>query len=428
VIQHVVLHGDVSHTRARWGADASLQRRGLGEATSFTTHRGHHILVDAGEPGSALHKKIHGRVDVLLLTHNDQDHVGGVPELLSSSMKIGQIWLPFDWHLFYNAAANLVDAIRSHTDLTKVARQARGHVTSAVAMLRQNLMAMESMDSLIDSPSLNRRGTRRLYQTIASLNSEVGAGVVDYAGDALAKWIGSPEQTAGGVSTGGATDPRGRATVRTVDAVLGWEGQTCWFSIDHASLPTRSTDVAWERSGLPGEFTVVNAWPVRTIPLPQPPSAAFAYALFAALYRLTIQNRRALVALGHAQLGCGHILFASDSAFEFDHPTHPKVPWVKIGAAVGLHHGSANPAHDCIYERFRGTVVARSGSRAVQRTSRRFTDVPLEHRGCTWCHADGPGPGGLDRHRDVVLEASWYRDWRVTAGACTDCPRFTKAK
>lgn len=216
-----------------------------------------------------------------------------------------------------------------------------------------------------------------------------------------------------------------RATVRAVDAVLWWDGLTRWFSVDLASAYPSATALPWKWSGLPGEFTVVNALPVRVRPLPQPPTAAVAYAQLAALYRLTIQNRRALVALGHTQLECGHVLFASDSSFEFDQDTDdPVVPWSTIGAAVGLHHGSARDEHDHLYKRFDGTVLARSGSRPVLRTHSRFTLVPAERRGCTWCHADGSQTGGLDRHRDVMLEASQDSGWRVVTGACLDCPRF----
>jgi len=106
-----------------------MQRQGLGEAISFTTTSGQHILVDAGERGSALRgklrqpagagewgsalrRKLRERVDVLLLTHNDSDHVGGAPDLLRSGL-IREVWLPYDWHLLYSAGTNLVDALQN---------------------------------------------------------------------------------------------------------------------------------------------------------------------------------------------------------------------------------------------------------------------------------------------------------------------------
>jgi hypothetical protein len=425
MIQRVVLHGDVSHTRPCRGADSPIQKQGLGEAISFTTHRGRYILVDAGEKGSGLHEKLRRPVDVLLMTHNDQDHVGGAPELLRSG-RVSQVWLPYDWYLLYSAGANLVDAVgHGNPDLASVARHARDQVTKAVKMLRDSLVDQEPIDEPSRTPAPPRGILGRLDDAFDSLDSEEGAEVVGRAGNALgAQWIGTAWATAGGVTWGKEPGQRARATVRVVNAVLRWDGLTRWFSMDHASASTSATTLPWKWSGLPGEFTVVNALPVRVRPLPPPPTAAFAYALLAALYRLTIQNRRALVALGHTQCSCGHVLFASDSAFEFDQPTEPVVPWPKIGAAVGLHHGSAGRAHDHLYEQFGGAVLARSGSCPVRWTHSGFTHVPSARRGCTWCHADDSTKGGFDRHRDVVLEASQEGGWRVIAGACRDCPRF----
>jgi hypothetical protein len=295
--------------------------------------------------------------------------------------------------------------------------------------LREHLVNHEPIVEVIDAPFLPRRILGQLDELFASLESQAGAEVVGAAGNALrTSWIGGATATAKGVTSEGSRQvrvTRARATVRVVDAVLWWGGPTWWFSIDHASAYPIPTNLPWEWSGLRGEFTVVNALPVRVSPLRPPPTAAAAYAELAAAYALTIQNRRALVALGHTKLRCGHVLFASDSAFEFDQLAGavPVVPWPMIGAAVGLHHGSAGEAHHYLYERLDGTVMARSGSRDTD-TNCRFSGVAPERRGCTWCHADGWRRGGFDRHRDVVLEASPDHDWRVIAGACTDCPRF----
>lgn len=420
--QQVMLHGDVSHTRVRRGAHAGEQRQDLGEAISFTTPQGRHILVDAGQLGSALHEKLRRPVDVLLLTHNDQDHVGGVRELLRSRESVREVWLPYDWYLLYSAGSNLVDAIRDgDTDLEALASQAHERVTSAIGMLRHHLVEWRRIDELADSPPVYRLGW--LDIALASLKKGAGAEVVNHARLALGdSWIGDARGTAQSVTSGGAPGRRARATVRAVDAVLKWRGPTAWFSVDHASASTRTAVLPWMHAGLPGEFTVVNARKVMPSPLPAPPTAADAYALMAVNYQLTVQNRRALVALGHTQFGCGHVLFASDSAFEFDQFTGRIVPWPEIGAAVGLHHGSADNMHDHVYEQFRGTVLARSGSRPVLWTHSKFTRVPPESRGCTWCHANGSRTGGRDRHLDVLLEARHDCDWRILAGACIDCP------
>jgi hypothetical protein len=364
VVQQVVLHGDVSHTRAHWGADADMQRQGLGEVISFTTNQGRYILVDAGEKGSALGRRFGGPVDVLLLTHNDSDHIGGVPELLKS-MLVREAWLPYDWYLLYSAGTNLVDAIRREdADLDDVAYEALERVASEVKMLRRHLQDGERRDELNDSPPMRRGVLLQFDKFFASLDRGIGTEVVIGAQHVIdVRWIGDARQTAQGVTTDSAPSrraraTRARATVRAVDALLKWKVPIRWFSIDLASGYRRTTGLPWELSGCPGEFTVVNAWPVPAHPLPPPATAADAYALLAVLYHLTIQNQRALVALGHIPFECGHVLFASDSDFKFDQ-ANSVVPWSKIGAAVGLHHGSGNKAHNHIYEQLDDAVLAR---------------------------------------------------------------------
>lgn len=284
VVQHVVLHGDVSHTRVCWGADALMQWRGLGEAISFVTHQGRYILVDAGEEGSALDDKLRQSVDVLLFTHNDRDHVGGAPALLRSGLiRIREVWLPYDWYVLYSAGANLVDALRrSDTDLEGVARDARTQVSEAIAVLREHLVNQEPIVEVIDAPFLPRRLLGHLNELFASLESEAGAKVVGAAGNALhANWIGGATATAKGVTSDGSRRSRAtraRATVRVVDAVLRWGGPTWWFSIDHTSAYMGPTDLPWELSGLRGEFTLVNALPVRVCPLPPPPMSCLKQA------------------------------------------------------------------------------------------------------------------------------------------------------
>lgn len=369
--------------------------------------------------------KIGSPIDVLLLTHNDRDHVGGVPALLSSTIRIGEVWLPSDWRLLYDVGMNLVEAIRrDDADLAVVAREARDHVATAVETLRDDLLRQDAVDNDRSVEQSRRRvALRPLNNVLDSLAGETGAEVVELAGEAFnVPWIGKNVEVAEGVVSGGSPGRRARLTIRAVDAVIQWGGRVRWFSVDLASARPRQPFLPWEGSGAPGEFTIVNAWPVQARLLSPAPTAAL-YARLAVLYHLTIQNRRALVALGHSNFG-DHVLFASDSGFEFDNPVGPEVPWCNIGAAVGLHHGSAGTKHDHVYQRFRGTAIARSGSRSATKTHPGFAVAPPDCRGCTWCHADGSRVGGLDRHRDVVLGLDCFGAWRLLSGSCSDCPRF----
>jgi glyoxylase-like metal-dependent hydrolase (beta-lactamase superfamily II) len=129
------------------------------------------MLVDAGERGSAIGRKLGRQVDVLLLTHNDRDHVGGVPELLRSSTALGEVWLPYDWYLLYSAGADLVHAVRDGgTDLAEVAPKALERVTSAVQMVRHYLEHGARLN-LGESPPASRRILWWLDSAMDSLSS-----------------------------------------------------------------------------------------------------------------------------------------------------------------------------------------------------------------------------------------------------------------
>ena len=71
-----------------------------------------------------------------------------------------------------------------------------------------------------------------------------------------------------------------------------------------------------------------------------------------------------------------------------------------------------------------GILLARSGSHSVLRRHPQLTRVLPVKRMCMWCRADSSQQGGLDRHRDLVLEAGQNDGWRVRAGTCLDYPRF----
>jgi hypothetical protein len=231
-----------------------------------------------------------------------------------------------------------------------------------------------------------------------------------------------------------------------VDAVVAAGAHCRWFSVDHAelfpSLPVTG-EKPWEASGRPGVLTVVNAWPIAPSAMPvgpAPDTLEDALIAVAALAYLTMQNRRALVALGHgepspsrlrhgmsSQPRRDHVLFSSDSGFAFARTRKVEVPWDRIGAVVGLHHGSHQPAHHYVYDqlpRDGQVVMARSGSTSTTVTNTRFTLLPAVHRGCTWCHEDGGSRPCVDRPRDVVLAADERSPWTVMEGDCTDCPRF----
>ena len=80
---------------------------------SFLLRRsGKHVLVDGGYKGDKIARVLENQIqdvpflDVVVCTHGDSDHVGGLPPLLKEwSGRIGQMWLPGRW---VNVAPQLV--------------------------------------------------------------------------------------------------------------------------------------------------------------------------------------------------------------------------------------------------------------------------------------------------------------------------------
>lgn len=503
----VRVYGDLAHTVPTPGKNSPMQKRGLGESISYERDD-FRALVDVGLPGAEIYRlqPAFPPWDVVVLTHNDQDHVGDAPAFFGSTRGIAtEVWMPYEWRLLYDAAGELVTRIRkkgagaadpagiaeARTRIAAVIQDIRDATKSspggsddnappawfdpgpgpdmpeqdreehglgetalgAVALIEDLMMppgredpstdedpAMIGDPTVVEPPdddstapdSLRRRVLRHAISTL--LDGPTVAQIRDQVDKA---WDLDPAGAVAGSVTAepGKGPARARQTVPTVDAVVAAKAHMRWFSVDHAELfPTLAgTGRPWQASGRPGVLTIVNAWPlvpsaVRGAPIPA--TLEDAIIATAALAYLSMQNQRALVALGHGQPGHpqrDHVLFSSDSGFAFNKTKKVEVPWDRIGAVVGLHHGSHQPDHNHVYEQLSDdatVVMARSGSMDTTTTNARFALLPAVRRGCTWCHADGSRMACVDRPRDVVLEADRRSPWTVVEGACTDCPRF----
>lgn len=505
--QRVRVYGDLAHTVPTPGKDSPRQQKGLGESISYERDD-FRALVDVGLPGAEIYRlqAAFPPWDVVVLTHNDQDHVGDAPAFFGSARGIAtEVWMPYEWRLLYDAAGELVTRIRRKgagaADKAGVAK-ARDRIAAvildirkavipspdgpdnnalpawfdrgpgpdmlehdetehglgetalgAVALIEDLMMPPVREDTSADEDAA-RSGDLTVVEPVGDGSTAPGSPPRRLLREAILNLLDGPTvahirdqvdkawdldpvgAVAGSVSAESGKGPaRARQTVPTVDAVVAAQAHIRWFSVDHAELFPILPGIGrpWEASGKPGVLTIVNAWPLVPSEVPGAPVPATledAITATAALAYLSMQNHRALVALGHGQPGRlrrDHVLFSSDSGFAFNKTKKVEVPWDRIGAVVGLHHGSHQRDHDHVYEQLSGdstVVMARSGSMDTTTTNTRFALLPAGHRGCTWCHADGGRRSCVDRPRDVVLAADRRSPWAVLEGACTDCPRF----
>ena len=474
-------------------------------------------MVDVGYKGAGIHRlyPAYPGWDVLLLTHNDHDHIGDIEDFLGSTAPaVREIWMPYEWRLLFDVGRTLVDRLVGKEERPREfddVRDARTKIADAIGRIRHALDSQESdgnpdwldsdeadssltvdesaafddvytavdvigraaiaslqdgdnvdwADDLVDAAS-----SRNLTQEPSSADvspfpkgpiplQTIAATVVDEVRRSRhhRRVLGTPNAVAGSVTAGKQNQDgrlsatRAAATVMAVRAAQRSGSRLRWFSIDHAErfpeLGPHAT-APWHGSGIPGVFTIVNAWPVRPWMVGGAPSTVEGSIVFAlALATITMQNRRALVALGHPYCSQqrhywhhpgGYALFSSDSGFEFDilkggRAAALEVPWHLIGTVVGMHHGSASRDHDHAYESLCESVaIGRSGSVATSRTNHYFAAHPIAMRGCTWCHIDNDQSWTecTDRTRDVIMELSGNscHGWEVVAGSCIDCPRF----
>ena len=138
------------------------------------------VLVDGGLPSDRVatvlerHVGDVRRLDVVLCTHGDRDHAGGLPKLLNDwAGRIGQLWLPGRW----------VDVIPS------LARDPAGFASELVRELDSELKAPSDqvLDAIRDpeeqAPQRRRRDIPSLPQ---NRNAGFGDGLFDGADEALA--------------------------------------------------------------------------------------------------------------------------------------------------------------------------------------------------------------------------------------------------
>lgn len=439
----VVIHGERAHLSPR-----NLPASGLGESIRYSCF-GREVLIDIGNPRAEIWQK-HPAVewDVVLLTHNDGDHIGDASSFFLHS-QVREVWLPYDWHLLFQSLEDLaahgpvdIEVLSSTTLFDEVLSTVREHreaLESDAQLGDGRGGAWPVGDRDVPRPRTSLDYLLRVLRATRGALSTWQPSQWDHLELAMS-WIGQDSTVARGL-TGRRVGPRrlkdrSVPTVTAMDAIYSacWAGRVNavrWYSVDAASAhPTRAGHSPWELAGDPSLLTVVNAWGVKPPTATPPTSLAAAFGRVVVAYLLTIQNRRALVSMSACSVGTSTCLFSSDSGFEFNRSTVSKVlvdvPWSRVGASVGMHHGSAEADHDHLFAQLQGldVVFGRSGSN--KRLHPAFLAPPDDKRGCTWCKTHGTATGALrTTDRDVVILGPCHRNghsnWEIVSGQCSGC-------
>lgn len=408
---------------------------------SFLLRRaGRAVLFDGGLPSDGIanvlerHVRDVQRLDVVLCTHGDRDHAGGLPNLLNDwAGRIGQLWLPGRW----------VDVV------PRLARDPAGFLGDLVRELDAELKAPSDQvfgairNADDEAPQRGRRDIRSLPQ---SRDASSADGWFDGADEALApeelprepEWFGTLRRTAEELAS---DDDASRAfnaarrkvrrrhkrltskveariaiywldLIATAEAIRGiaiaairYGIRTRWFDFEEFARKRRAV------GGARGFLVPVNA-----VEQEAPPTGLFLYM------RLTLINQQSLVFLAPPALSRLGVLFCGDSPLgdgpDFARsflPARPLPNWPIVVTAP--HHGSeSNSAayvHLNAWAEF--TVLLRAGGSAKQ-PGPTFLDQRSWLRLCAKC----PKAGHAPMLSGVV--ASWPHWWIMhTIGRRCDC-------
>jgi len=356
--------------------------------------------------------------DIVVLTHDDGDHVGGWDAFARTGLRhLRELWVPVEWGVLL---ALLEGAARTSTERDRRERSERWTGQS----LEETYLGEGDPAHPDERPAARDGQWRReaivhrarslqendeFLNTLAERLREQRD--VDGAHEERAeRWQGTPCAVGKRLVHSAVTISR-----IILDALASGVGVR-YFSVEKALRDGRlrpSPGLA-PRSAV----TIANAHEVGPPRLlRRPPSDDLAHLL-----ALTIQNRRALTPVLWAERGGPTVIVWSDTSGQWiarvkdlpDLLTHTTV-------TTAPHHGSSNRVHDRVWKAMkpmleRGqTVVVSAGGESSQGVHPAFLAVPVSRRACTRCRHVSPAPS---RSRNVVVRIA---PWTPPEFVCGDC-------
>lgn len=336
------------------------------------------VLVDAGKGSNEVADRLDREgldyLDVVVCTHCDADHIGGVPAVLSR-LTVGELWVPGSWLSVLEQAAvatddELLQFLGTRIDqwvLTESSEPVEDWADAVVKELAEQLSELEAQ-------------WHEPERFMSNLRSDEEPAVVG-----LQRLSDSDDR-----AMDRRLKQRLRALRKIYDTARRVGTKIRYFSYEEAEA---APDAYWLKSGEPGWMTIINAREIYPRTTPHAPVLLY--------FALTIQNRRAIVPFVQAAdpFGVGTptgMLMCSDSSFEFIPECPP--PWSRIGIITAPHHGSANDAHDSLYleaERhgFAGLWVrSHNDTKYPSWPGSHWRHLDVERRFCTRCRGDRKRP------------------------------------
>lgn len=358
---------------------------GHGECFIWRSGRnGKVVAVDAGGAGSVGAYAGASSPNILILSHDDNDHIRGAASLIRAACgTLEELWVPVEWAILIKQIVE-TGPVATFPDVSVSLRSLEGDIAAQVRS------SAGEGESLRDGNGQEQVTPEMVATARRYLNDWSVEGVDDSEGFLLT--LSAPDA----VRWYGAVDlheivrrVRARAAVLTniFRIALACDVRLRFFSIDLAIASSART---WEREGLPGTVTIANASEfVSPLSVSVPPGIPYSYALT----RLTVQNRRALSTLlwvHDDRPDDGVIIWSDTDGNWLDHSSPLGLGRLigTLGASSAPHHASSNPAHDRVWSELRrardSMVMINAGGQRNQHYRGEFTSMRAR-RCCTWC-------------------------------------------
>lgn len=368
---------------------------GAGHGECFIWSRGIDrciVAVDAGGAASVgKHAGTYGP-SILILTHDDHDHINGAVALIEAAQgSLRELWVPAEWAIL----------------LTQISKTPQG------ALLDDDGSAV-SVDDLSENIA-----AQILETTFEGGETPDFADVLAAASRNLASWSGDSTGPDRGILIRYASRrARGWYGARSVDEIIKRVKKRAdallkifaaahkrgvgvrFFSVDLARLAAASGSPQRSR-GARGKVTLINADEApRALAVTVPSGLPYTYALT----RLTVQNRRALSTLlwPDPRTPHGGVIIWSDTDGDWLKDPGQQVTKHlirRLAASSAPHHASGNSAHNSVWDELRHAphdlVVVSAGGQWNQSYHKDYTALQ-SRRCCTWCRTV---PGGYQEVR-----------------------------
>ncbi|MDI6023899.1 hypothetical protein QBL02_10125 [Leucobacter sp. UT-8R-CII-1-4] len=342
------------------------------------------IAIDAGGTKSVGKQAAKHSPQILILSHDDTDHIGGAVSLINAAKKsLTELWVPTEWAILMRQLSE------SDPEDPLPTKDITIDMESLLDEITEKLLASDQGEGLTLSI------LKRAEATLAGWTSSAGSHEDSSIRFSFANDHEDRNGPYGAVNIDEILQrvkKRADALIAILKSALRRKIIIRFFSIDLALYQNQKD---WEREGRPGVATLANA--------SEAPAAANVYLppglpQAFAITRLSVQNRRALCTLlwdEKASLEQPVIIWSDSDGQWLDVQSPKGLAKVveSLVASSAPHHASQNPAHDRIWDELTlapsSLLLVSAGGQHNQKNRKEYLNAGL-HRGCTKCRTANP--------------------------------------